>query len=170
MIETPDLYPATLGPRERWSTIGAVVLAVGAFTVLGVVFAAKSGEPRWIFLSLPFTLMLFVIARYAPTGYRLAANGVHVERRAGALVIPYRRIRAVDRAPRQVAGMSVFGSRGVFGRFGRFWNTSLGFYRLYLSNRDAVVWLATEGGWVGLSPDRPHEFMERLQARVGLTR
>ena len=66
--------------------------------------------------------------------------------------------------------MSVFGSRGVFGRFGRFWNASLGFYRLNLSNRDAVVWLATEDGWVGLSPDRPHEFLERLQARIGLTR
>ena len=166
MIETPDFYPATLGVGERWSTIAAVVLAVGAFTVLGIVFAVKSGEPRWIFLSLPFTLMLFVIGRYAPTGYRLAADGVHVERRAGALVIPYHRIRAVDQAPRPVNGMSIFGSRGVFGRFGRFWSPSLGFYRLYLSNRHAVVWLATEGGWVGLSPDRPADFVERLGVRL----
>ena len=146
------------------------MLALGGFTVLGIVFAVKSGEPRWIFLSLPLSLMLWVVGRYAPTGYRLAPDGVHVERRAGPCVIPYRRIRTVDRAPRQVNGLSVLGSRGVFGRFGRFWNASLGFYRLHLSNRDAVVWLGTEDGWVGLSPDRPDEFVERLHARIGLIR
>ena len=166
MIETPDFFGATLGVRERWSTIAAVVLAVGGFTVIGIVFAVKSGEPRWIFLSLPFTLMLFVTGRYAPTGYRLAADGVHVERRAGPRVILYRRIRAVDRAPRRVHGLSVLGSRGVFGRFGSFWNPTLGFYRLYLSNRDAVVWLGTEDGWIGLSPDRPDQFVERLGVRL----
>lgn len=170
LIEIPDFFGATLGARERWSTIGAVVLAVGAFTVVGIAFTVRSGDPLWLFIGLPFTVVLFVIGRYAPTGYRLTADGVHVERRAEALVIPYRRIRSVDQTPRQVSGMSVFGSRGVFGRFGRFWNTSLGFYRLYLSNRDAVVWLATEGGWVGLSPDRPDEFVERLHVRAGLPR
>jgi hypothetical protein len=143
------------------------VLTVGVLTLVGLVFAVKSGDPRWMFLSLPFTLVVFVIARYAPSGYRLAADGVRVERRAGAVVIPYRRIRAVDRALRPVGGMSLFGSKGVFGRFGRFWNTQLGFYRLFLSNRDAIVWLSTEDGWVGLSPDRPDEFVARLQARQG---
>ena len=143
-----------------------MVLAVGALTVVGVAFTVRSGDPLWLFIGLPFSVVVFVIGRHAPTGYRLAADGLHVERRVGPLVIPYRRIRSVDRVPRQVGGMSVFGSRGVFGHFGRFWNTSLGFYRLYLSNRNAVVWLATEGGWVGLSPDRPHEFVERLGGRL----
>jgi hypothetical protein len=59
----------------------------------------------------------------------------------------------------------MFGSQGVFGRFGVFWNMRLGLYRLYLTNRDGVVWLATENGWVGLSPDRPDEFVQRLQSR-----
>ena len=113
-------------------------------------------------------LMVFVIGRYAPTGYRLAPDGLRVERRAGALVIPYRRIREVDRVWRPVVGMSMFGSQGVFGRFGTFWNMRLGFYRLYLTNREAVVWLATDQGWVGHSPDRPDEFVTRLQAHRDL--
>lgn len=121
-------------------------------------------------LSLPFTLMVFVMGRYAPTGYRLAADGVRVERRAGTVLIPYRRIRGVDRAPRALTGLSFFGSQGIFGRFGHFWNMRLGFYRLFLSNREDVVWLATEDGWVGLSPDRPDEFVAQLQARQALVR
>ena len=160
----PDYFPATLGGRERWSTIVAVVFGVILLSVAGIVCTMKSGDARWLFLSLPFMLMIYVMGRFAPTGYRLAPEGVRVERRARSTVIPYRRIRGVDRVPRSVAGLSMFGSQGVFGRFGTFWNMRLGFYRLYVSNRNAVVWLATDDGWVGLSPDRPEEFMTRLEA------
>jgi Bacterial PH domain len=143
-----------------------VGLGVGVFTVVGIVLAVKTGDPRWLFVSLPLTVILFVTGRYAPTGYRLAADGVHVERRAGAKVIPYRTITGADAEPRRVAGVAVFGSRGVFGRFGRFWNGSLGHYRLFITNADGIVWLATAHGWIGLSPDRPAEFLERLRARL----
>ena len=159
-----DYFPATLGARERWATIVAVVFGVVVLSVAGIACAVKTGDPRWMFLSLPFMLMIYVMGRFAPTGYRLAPDGVRVERRARSTVIPYRHIRGVDRVPRSVAGLSMFGSQGVFGRFGTFWNMRLGFYRLYLTNRDAVVWLATENGWVGLSPDHPGEFMARLEA------
>lgn len=143
---------------------------MGVLTIVGIVCAMKRRDPRWMFLSLPFTLMVFVMGRYGPIGYRLAADGIRVERRAGAVVIPYRRIRGVDRESRSVVGMSIFGSQGVFGRFGRFWNMRLGFYRLFLTNRDTVVWLATDDGWLGLSPDRPDEFVGRLRAHLALTR
>ena len=159
----PDFFPATLGGRERWSTIAAVVFGVVVLSVAGIGGAVKTGDLRWMFLSLPLMLMLFVLGRFAPTGYRLAPDGVRVERRAWSVVIPYRRIRAVDRGPRSVAGLSMFGSQGVFGRFGTFWNMRLGVYRLYLTNRDAVVWLVTDEGWVGLSPDRADEFVIRLE-------
>jgi len=161
-----DHFGATLGNSERWSTIFAVALGVVGVSLLGVTFAVKSGNPRWLFLSLPFTLMLFVIGRYAPLGYRLAADGVHVERRARPRVIAYRTIRSTDRVARPLAGISLTASKGVFGRFGRFWNSTLGFYRLFLTNRKNIVWLETTGGWMALSPDRPDEFVARLRARI----
>ena len=161
----PDYFPATLGARERWSTIVAVVFGVIVLSVAGIAGAVKTGDPRWMFLSPPFILMIYAMGRFAPTGYRLASDGVRVERRIRSTVIPYRRIRGVDRVPRSVAGLSMFGSQGVFGRFGTFWNMRLGVYRLYVTNRHAVVWLATDHGWIGLSPDRPDEFVRRLEAR-----
>ena len=136
-------------------------------TVLGVVFTVKSGDPRWLFVGLPFTLMLFVAGRFAPTGYRLAGDGIQIERKAGAKVIPYRKIHGVDREERRVNGITAMGSTGIFGRFGRFWNPSLGFYRLYLTNREQIVWLATDAGLVGLSPDRPDEFVRSLGSILG---
>jgi len=143
-----------------------VLFGIVVLSIIGVLFTIQSGEPRWIFLSLPFAVVLFVTGRYAPVAYRLAVDGVHVERKAGAKVIPYRAIRSADREPRQVRGMSVFASRGLFGLFGRFWNTQLGHYGLYVTDPGAVVWLATDDGWVGLSPDRPDEFVARLRERL----
>jgi hypothetical protein len=166
VTRSPDDFPATLGPSERWSTIAAVALGVVGMSALGIAFAMETGEPRWLFLGLPFSAVLFLAGRYAPSGYRLAADGVRIERRAGPVRIPYREIRAADRSARPPLGLSVLASRGVFGVFGRFWSTRLGFYRLYLTNRTTIVWLDTTRGWVAVSPDRPDEFLARLQARI----
>jgi hypothetical protein len=142
------------------------VFGVVGLSVAGVVLAARTGEAGWLLLSAPFTLALWLFGRYAPTGYTLAGEGVQVHRRAGALVIPYRVIRGADAEARSLAAITTFGSRGLFGHFGRFWSPRLGNFRLYLANRREVVWLATDEGWIGLSPDRPQEFLARLRARL----
>jgi hypothetical protein len=161
------MFSASLGTRERWSTLLAVVFVLVGMSLLGVLFTARTGEPGWLLVSLPFALLLYFTGRYAPMGYRLGEDGVHVERRAGPKVIAYSTIRIADREPRRVAGLTLFGSRGVFGHFGRFWNPSLGNYSLFLTNRDAIVWLGTTEGWIGLSPDHPDEFVARLRDRLG---
>ena len=143
-----------------------MVLFIGVGTVAGVVLTATTSELTWLFLSLPFSLILLVFSRFAPTGYVLARDGVHVERRAGPRVIPYRAIRGFDCTRRSVSGLTLAGSNGLFGRFGRFWNPRLGSYRLFLTNTETVVWLTTDRGLVGLSPDRPDTFVERLSLRV----
>lgn len=136
-------------------------------TLLGVVFTIQTADLRWLFLSLPFTLMLVVMGRFAPIGYRLAPDGLRVVRRGVPdKVIRYDRIRGVDRAPRALSGLTLTGSKGVFGRFGTFWSPRLGVYRLYMANTDNVIWLDTSDGLVGLSPDAPDEFVARLQERL----
>ena len=89
-----DRFAATLGSSERRVTVAAVALGVVGTTVVGLVLTVRSGEPAWLFLSLPLALILFV------------------------------------------------------------------------TNRESLVWLDTDRGWVGLSPDQPDEFVERLRARV----
>jgi Bacterial PH domain len=137
-------------------------------SVLGIVLTVKSGDPRWLFVSLPCSVILFVVGRFAPTGYRLGTRGVHVERRAGDKIILYGAIRGADRLERPIRAIAMGASKGVFGRFGRFWSPRLGFYRLFVSDARSVVWLHTDRGLVGLSPDRPEEFLERLHGHLGL--
>ena len=134
--------------------------------VLGVVLMIRLHDLLWLFLSLPFSVMLWIAARYAPQGYRLGTDGVHVERKVGEAVIAYRDIRGVDRERRPYKGLSFGASTGLFGRFGKFWNPQLGFFRLFLANTHTIVWLSTAEGWVGLSPERADEFCTRLEARL----
>jgi hypothetical protein len=143
-----------------------VGLGVVLLSGLGVFFAVRDGDPRWLFVALPVMLALWVFGRLAPSGYRLGPDGVHVQRRAGDVVVPYRSILAVDTEWRSLTGLTMMGSRGIFGHFGRFWSPRLGHYRLYLTNQRQVVWLATQQGWVAVSPDRAEEFVARLRERL----
>jgi hypothetical protein len=147
-----------------------VIVFVVGLSIAGVLATVKTGEPPWLFLSMPFTVMVFFAARFAPAGYRLDGDGLHVERKAGDRVIPYRAILAVDRDVRQYKGVSLLASKGIFGYFGRFWNSTLGFYRLFVTDTEAIVWLRTTDGLVGVSPDRPDEFVERLGAKLAPSR
>jgi hypothetical protein len=148
------------------------VVAVGVvgMTIVGIVATVRTGEPLWLFISLPFSLVLWIVGRFAPSGYRLAGDGVHIERRAGDRVVPYGRIRTVDREERPLRGVSILGTKGAFGRVGKFWNGTLGVYELHVANGEAVVWLDTADGWIGVSPDRPDEFVDRLRARLSAVR
>ena len=126
----------------------------------------RSHDLRWLLVGLPFLLMLLVLSRFAPSGYRLGVDGVHIERKVGPKVVPYRDIHTVDQTRRSVKGLTFVGSNGLFGRFGRFWNPRLGLYRLFLSNTASIVWLGTSDGWVAVSPDRPEEFAAAVRARL----
>ncbi|HYE92064.1 MAG TPA: PH domain-containing protein, partial [Terriglobales bacterium] len=127
-------------------------------TLVGVVMTARTADITWLFLTLPFLLVLLAARRFAPTAYWLARDGLHIERRGGPKVIPYAAIHTVDRAPRSIGGLTAVGSNGLFGRFGTFWSPRLGTYRLFITNTDRLVWLATDGGLVAVSPDRPDDF------------
>jgi len=118
-------------------------------------------------IAVPLALTFSLTARYAPRGYRLDSDGLHVERRASDLVVPYASIRSVDRTRRGLLGIGA-GSRGFLGYFtlGRAWRPGLGRYRLCLTNRRDVVWVQAADGWIALSPDRPDAFVERLRARL----
>jgi hypothetical protein len=145
-----------------------VVLGVGVVGVLGVLLTALTGALVWLLMSLPFSIALLLMNRFAPRGYSLAGDGLRIERRAAVKIVPYRTIRGADRMPRPVKGLTVHGSRGIFGHFGRFWNPTIGIYRLFLTNQTTVVWLETDDGLIAVSPDRPDEFVARLEARLAL--
>ena len=150
---------------ERRTTLAAMIVGIGVATLIGVVGMAQTGNIAWLFLSLPFTVVLFVMAQFAPRGYRITPEGLRIERTLRDRVIPWRDVRGVDDEARQLTGISVTASRGIFGWFGWFWSVRFGLYQLFVTDRRRIVWLRTERGLVGVSPDRPEEFVARVRER-----
>ncbi|HEY3066861.1 MAG TPA: PH domain-containing protein [Methylomirabilota bacterium] len=143
-----------------------VVVAVEVALLTGRLDLAVAGA---VAIGAPLALGFYLTARYAPRGYLLGVDGLHVERRASDLVVPYHTIRGVDRTKRAFVGLGA-GSKGFLGdfTFGRAWRPGLGRYRLCLTNRQNAVWLQTSGGWIAVSPDRADEFVARLSARLSM--
>ena len=127
---------------------------------------ATSGDPSLLILPLPFLLGLWVVQGLAPAGFSLEADGVRIERRWLSRLIPYRRIRAVDREPRSVGGFGGVGLNALFGSQGPRWNPRAGWHYLAITNTTDLVYLHTAGGLVVLSPSRPDEFAARLRDRL----
>jgi hypothetical protein len=154
--------------RERILTVVGIVAGIGVPAAVGVALATASGQFWWLVLPLPFVAIFGATARLAPKAYRLASDGLHVERRGAAPVrIAYRLIRSVDRQRRHLLGLGA-GSNGFLGRFtfGRAWRPGLGRYRLLLSDARAAVWIDTSEGWVVVSPERADAFVAGLRARL----
>ena len=51
-----------------------MLVGIVGTSVLGAILTARSGDLRWLFLSLPLAILLLVVGRFAPMGYRLAAE------------------------------------------------------------------------------------------------
>jgi hypothetical protein len=161
-------FPASLGRKQR---LLAGVLGVGiGFGVpfLGSVgLVAASGDPTALILPLPFLGALWAIQGLAPSGYTLEERGVRIERRWLRRLIPYDRIDGCDRRPRPIGGLLAVGINGLFGSYGPRWNPRTGWHYLAITNTESLVFLATPGGVVVLSPTDPDAFVRALAARLG---
>lgn len=156
-----------LGARQRW-VAGLVGIGVGFGVpfVLSVAMVATSGDLSLLILPLPFLFALWIIQGLAPAGFALEPDGVRIERRWLSRLIPYARIRGVDRRARAIGGVGAVGLNGLFGSQGLRWNRRTGWHYLAITNTTDLVWLHTAGGLVVLSPSRPDEFAARLGGRL----
>jgi hypothetical protein len=166
-VTAGTFFPAVLGHRERLVTgVIGVGVGFGVPFLLSVVLVATSGDPSLLILPLPFLGGLWLIQGLSPSGFTLAAEGVRLERRWLARLVPYASIRDCDREPRPIGGLLAVGLNGLFGSHGWRWNPRTGWHYLAITNRRDLVYLSTTMGLVVISPSEPEQFIARLRARL----
>jgi len=135
------------------------VLIMGTVSLPVLLFAPQR------FSSFVVLFLLVVVAvtyGLSPRGFSLSPDGLRIHRPFGAHVLPYDRIRSARRAqPKELCGLRTFGSGGMFGFFGWFWNRKLGHYRAYVTHRQDMVLVEAERPYL-LSPDLPDDFLLAL--------
>jgi hypothetical protein len=98
-------------------------------------------------------------------GYLVTADEIIVLRPLGKKQIPIQNIRSAEPLVRRDLTWSIrtFGVGGLFGYYGKFYNSRLGSMTWYLTRRDATVLLRLDNGKkIVLSPDDPQEFINVL--------
>ncbi len=153
----------------RWTTWLAVLI------LAGVAFAAFHST-RTVPAAWPFALLVCAIIAatagsswlLAPTGYELRPAALTVLRRLLPVSVPLEQIRAVDRLADGALAWAfrVWGNGGMFGWYGRFWNRSLGPFRLYATRRTNLVRIDTDRELFVLSPDDPDAFVAAVLQRA----
>jgi hypothetical protein len=170
-VEPPASFPAVLGTRQRLiAGVLGIGLGFGAPFLLSVALVATSGDPSFLILPLPFLGGLWVARGLAFTGYRLEPDGLRLERRWLARLLPYAAIEEADRQGRAIGGLGAVGLNGLFGAHGWRWNFRTGWHYLAIANTRDLVYLRTTAGLVVISPAEPDDLLARLRARLRAVR
>lgn len=98
---------------------------------------------------------------WAPRRYRVTPRAIVIQRWVGAVVIDrhtIRRVTALDAADLK-GSLRLWGSGGLFGYYGRYWNRRLGHFRLYATQRRELVVIEADRTYV-VSPHAADAFIE----------
>ena len=117
-----------------------------------------------ILIAIPFLAWLF-----SPQAYELRGGALVIVRPFRPVVIPFAEIQGVHVVdPEDVSwAVRVMGVGGMFGYYGKFWRTELGFASYYLRNKENPIVLETTHGRIVLSPDSPELARALRTAMVG---
>jgi hypothetical protein len=160
-------FASPLGTRQRLiAGILGIGVGFGGPFLLSVALVATSGDPSFLILPLPFLGGLWMIQGLAPSGVRLEADGVRLERRWLGRLVPYRVIARGHREPKRIGGLGAVGLNGLFGSYGWRWNPWTGWHYLAFTNTRDLVYLETAAGVIVISPSEPDRFVAQLQARL----
>lgn len=148
-------------------------------TVILVVIAARCFWRAWFVDPLLIQVTMWAVGilclgillgawAFAPSGFAVSPASVIVRRPVGQVEIPLasiREVHAFEGSLRQGA-VRTFGTGGLFGVYGRYYNDKLGHYRMYGTRTDGAVVITTEDGTVVVTPDDIEGFVRDVSGRL----
>lgn len=163
-------YSASLDTVSKWITIGCI--AFFSFITFEGIYNIVTSESTRVIAELaaivaadaiPIAVWLF-----APSGYEVGADSLHIVRPAGNVSLLYGDILQVCVVPDSEMAFTIraFGSGGLFGYFGKMMTAKYGISTWYATQRHNYILLTLRSGkTVVITPDDlsiAQRIMERL--------
>lgn len=152
-----------------WSDTLRMMSLGGSVLVLGVAALAMRKRSAWLRGTVLLVAAAFLVASwgFAPSGYRVEAQALTVERPLGDVVIARAAVksaRSFEEADSE--GMSrTGGNGGLFGYYGKFKSDRLGEHTWYVTDTGRRVVVETQDGAVVVSPDDPAKFIAAVNPK-----
>lgn len=156
----------TYNVRFRWSrsltlmTVGIWILVLAAITITIIV---DHSAGVWISCLMP--LLLLVPAFMSPARLIIDDKGITIKKIYGKVFIPIGAIVEVRTISKEERSKSIriFGSGGLYGYFGDFWNEKIGDYKLYATEKRDMIYVKTIGEAYVISSRDSGKAMEVLE-------
>jgi hypothetical protein len=156
--------------RAPWDGLlkGMTAFSVVLLLVLSFVPAQVAPIPPPIKAGIPALAMAIVLGTwaFAPRGYEIDGQRLIVRQNVGSKEYDLRGLRDVkaeDGAMLFRKTIRVFGVGGMFGYYGKFYNSQLGSFTAWVTDRNRAVALKLQRGTIVVSPDDPILFSQEVR-------
>ena len=149
-------YKATLDSfAQAVSVIIALLCALIGFCAVFMYFDGGVSVAGSVGVAALLPIIVVITYLFSVKGYTLSAHELRIARPIGAIIIARSDIKSIDNSPvSAVPTLRVFGSGGLFGYFGVFYNQKQGRCTLYATNMKKTRLLILQNGKkIGLSPN-----------------
>jgi|GEM_PF-4144963 len=165
------IFEATMDrSNARLTYIFGYGIFVALPIVLCIIFWFVLRDPDIFFLPIASVVITALFLSWRITRFEITEEYLIVRRIMNSIRIPLRDIVSVSGDVGGIKGFTirVFGSHGIYGSQGIFWNKGLGgMFRAYVMNKDNLVRLTMRNGrYIFLSPDPKDEFLQVITARI----
>jgi hypothetical protein len=159
-------FKASMDPTAKVTTVLITVLFVWIAAIQYTVIRKVTDDMLTPFMVLSMLLLVYGLSyAFRVKGYVITAAELLVLRPLGTKHFQLQNIRSAEALVRSDLSWSIrtFGVGGLFGYYGKFFNSRFRSMTWYLTRRDATVLLYLDNGKkIVLSPDDPQEFMDAL--------
>ncbi len=154
-------------PWSKVNWIFTVGIAILVFIFIPLqIFTNVAAQPLTLLL-LAVPMLMLVCLFFAPFDYAIAKGYVTVNRIGKNIRIPIKTITSTRYIRRCDLGCMIrtFGVGGFFGSYGKFRSSKLGPMDAYITNSKNLVLIEySDNKKILLSPDKPQEFIEKINS------
>jgi hypothetical protein len=160
------IFKATLDKTSKLFTIGMPVLLIG-FAIGPKLWSTPVNGSAAIIGSIILVFTYIITYALSPTSYEIKEDSMIIHRPLKDVIIHRSEIVEVHQMEegKLARSMRLFGSGGLFGYFGLFWNKEFGTMTWYATRRDQAMMIITSSPKkLVITPDETDAFMQAYAA------
>lgn len=158
------IFKATLDKTSKFLSIGTFLLLIGII-ITSFFFEKEVKFEYKLFLMIFFILILVITYILSVNSYEINKSNITIKRLSYNITIEFNQIKNIEKLEdgKLTWSLRTFGSGGLFGYFGKFWNKEFGNMTWYATRRDKAIMIITnEDAKIVITPDDPDEFMNEF--------
>ena len=159
------VFKSSLDKTSKAITIGVILLLIVVSLFISYPFSDIENLTTSLFSGLLFMVITIVAYAFSTKSIELNQNDLYVKRPFDKVVILLSDIIKIEKIDYKDLSFAMrkFGSGGLFGYFGKFWNKQQGSMTWYVTNMKNPVMIETKNGKkIVLTPDDREQFLEQF--------